>query len=400
MLKGKKILLGISGSIAAYKTPILVRELIKNGAEVKVIASTSALDFVTPLTLATVSNNPVLSDFTEGKNGVWNNHVELALWADVFLIAPASANTIAKMVNGLCDNLLLATYLSAKCPVFVAPAMDLDMYQHPSFLANLSKIQSFGNQVIEATHGELASGLVGKGRMEEPLEIVAVLQKHFDASQVLKGKKVMITAGPTYEALDPVRYIGNHSSGKMGFALAECLAEKGAEVVLISGPSSIKPLHSSIKLTKVVSAAEMFNACSTYYPETDISIFAAAVADYTPKTVAQNKIKKNEEVFSIELIKTKDIAKEMGLLKKSHQINIGFALETNDEVENATKKLASKNLDFVVLNSMNNAGAGFQHETNQITILDKKGQKISYELKHKKEVANDIANKIIELIIP
>jgi phosphopantothenoylcysteine decarboxylase/phosphopantothenate--cysteine ligase len=390
--------LGICGSIAAYKTPILVRELIKNGAEVKVIASTSALDFVTPLTLATVSNNPVLSEFTEGATGVWNNHIELALWADVFLIAPASANTIAKMANGLCDNLLLATYLSAKCPVFVAPAMDLDMYQHPSFLSNLSKIQSFGNQIIEATHGELASGLVGKGRMEEPLEIVAVLQKHFEASQVLKGKKVMITAGPTYEALDPVRYLGNHSSGKMGFALAECLAEKGAEVVLISGPSSIKPLHSGIKLAKVVSAAEMFNACLSYYPETDISIFAAAVADYTPKTVAQNKIKKNEEVFSIELIKTKDIAKEMGLLKKAHQLNIGFALETNDEIENATKKLASKNLDFVVLNSMNNTGAGFQHETNQITILDKKGQKISYELKHKKEVANDIANKIIELI--
>ena len=398
MLKGKKILLGISGSIAAYKTPILVRELIKNGAEVKVITSTSALDFVTPLTLATVSNNPVLSDFTEGKNGVWNNHVELSLWADVFLIAPASANTIAKMANGLCDNLLLATYLSAKCPVFVAPAMDLDMYQHPTFLTNLSKIQSFGNQIIEATYGELASGLVGKGRMEEPAKIVAVLQKHFEVSQVLKGIKVMITAGPTYEALDPVRYIGNHSSGKMGFALAECLAEKGAEVHVISGPSSLKLLHPSIKLTKVTSAAEMFNACLNYYPETDIAIFAAAVADYTPKTVAQNKIKKNEEVFNIELIKTKDIAKELGLLKKPHQLNIGFALETNDEIENATKKLASKNLDFVVLNSMNNAGAGFQHETNQITILDKKGQKISYELKHKKEVANDIANKIIELI--
>jgi phosphopantothenoylcysteine decarboxylase / phosphopantothenate---cysteine ligase len=398
MLKGKKILLGISGSIAAYKTPILVRELIKNGAEVKVIASTSALDFVTPLTLATVSNNPVLSDFTESKNGVWNNHVELGLWADIFLIAPASANTIAKMANGLCDNLLLATYLSAKCPVFVAPAMDLDMYQHPSFLSNLSKIQSFGNQIIEATYGELASGLIGKGRMEEPVEIVAILQKHFEASQVLKGKKVMITTGPTYEALDPVRYIGNHSSGKMGFALAECLAEKGAEVHVISGPSSIKPLHPTIKLTKVTSAAEMFNACLNYYPETDISIFAAAVADYTPKTVAQNKIKKNEEVFSIELIKTKDIAKELGLLKKTHQLNIGFALETNDEIENATKKLASKNLDFVVLNSMNNAGAGFQHETNQITILDKKGQKFFYELKHKKEVANDIVAKIIELI--
>ena len=398
MLKGKKILLGISGSIAAYKTPILVRELIKNGAEVKVIASTSALDFVTPLTLATVSNNPVLSDFTEGKNGVWNNHVELGLWADIFLIAPASANTIAKMANGLCDNLLLATYLSAKCPVFVAPAMDLDMYQHPTFIANLSKIQSYGNQIIEATYGELASGLVGKGRMEEPAELVAFLQKHFETSQVFKGKKVMITAGPTYEALDPVRYIGNHSSGKMGFALAECLAEKGAEVVLISGPSSLKPLHPTIMLQKVTSAAEMFNACLNYYPETDISIFAAAVADYTPKTVAQNKIKKNEEIFSIELIKTKDIAKELGLLKKAHQLNIGFALETNDEIENATKKLASKNLDFVVLNSMNNAGAGFQHDTNQITILDKKGQKISYELKHKKEVANDIANKIIELI--
>lgn len=398
MLKGKKILLGISGSIAAYKTPILVRELIKNGAEVKVIASTSALDFVTPLTLATVSNNPVLSEFTEGATGVWNNHVELGLWADVFLIAPASANTISKMANGLCDNLLLATYLSAKCPVFIAPAMDLDMYQHPSFLANLSTVRSFGNQIIEATYGELASGLVGKGRMEEPTEIVAVLEKHFESSQVLKGKKVMITAGPTYEALDPVRYIGNHSSGKMGFALAECLAEKGAEVVLISGPSTLKSLHPSVKLTKVTSAAEMYNACLNYYPETDISIFAAAVADYTPKTVAQNKIKKNEEVFSIELIKTKDIAKELGLLKKAHQLNIGFALETNDEIENATKKLASKNLDFVVLNSMNNNGAGFQHETNQVTILDKKGQKISYELKHKKEVANDIANKIIELL--
>ncbi len=399
MLKGKKILLGITGSIAAYKAAILIRELIKKEAEVKVIASTSAFEFVTPLTLSTLSKNPVYSDFTEGKTGTWNNHVEFGLWADLFIIVPASANTVAKMANGLCDNLLLATYLSAKCPVWVAPAMDLDMYLHPTFRANILKLQSFGHKVIEATHGELASGLVGQGRMEEPEKIAEIIEVFFADNQILTGKKALVTAGPTYEALDPVRYIGNHSSGKMGFAIAENLASKGAIVTLVSGPSALKPIHSGIQLQKVTSAEEMYQASLAVFSEADIVVFSAAVADYTPKTVAEQKIKKNEETFSIELVKTKDIAKELGKLKKANQVSVGFALETNDEEQNALKKLASKNLDFVVLNSMNDSGAGFQHDTNKITILEKNGQRTNFALKPKTEVAEDIVAKLIEFLL-
>lgn len=394
MLKGKRILLGITGSIAAYKSAILIRELVKKGAEVRVIASTSAFDFITPLTLSTLSKHPVYSSFTKGESGEWNNHVELALWADLFVIAPTSANTIAKMANGLCDNLLLATYLSAKCTVFVAPAMDLDMYKHPTFANNLQKIRSFGNRVIEATSGELASGLVGQGRMEEPEIIVELLENYFINSCSLSGKTALVTAGPTYEALDPVRFIGNHSSGKMGFAIAENLAAKGAKVVLIAGPTELNAHSTNITTEKVISAEEMFQAASKQFSNSDIVVFSAAVADYTPKTVSREKIKKEGDAFTLELTKTKDIAKELGSLKKNNQVTVGFALETQNEEQNAVKKLASKNLDFVVLNSMNHSGAGFKHDTNQITIIDKNGQTTHFGLKSKAEVAEDIVSKI------
>lgn len=397
MLEGKKILLGITGSIAAYKAPLIVRELIKKGAEVKVIATTSALDFVAPLTLSTLSKHPVHAEFSNSKTGEWINHVELALWADVFLIAPASANTIAKMANGLCDNLLMAVYLSAKCPVFLAPAMDLDMHQHPSFRANMEVLGKYGNRIIEATSGELASGLIGQGRMEEPTEIVKALESYFASKQLLKGKKALVTAGPTYEAIDPVRFIGNHSSGKMGYAIAESLAEHGAEVVLISGPSNLKPKNSSIVLQKVVSADEMYKAALSHFASSDISVFAAAVADYTPKIKAKEKIKKEEGEFAIDLVKTKDIALELGKMKQSHQITVGFALETQNGEENANKKLNAKNLDFVVLNSPNDEGAAFGHETNKIVIFDKNGSTV-FPLKSKVEVAQDIVKKIMQLL--
>lgn len=396
MLKGKKILLGITGSIAAYKSAILIRELVKKQAEVKVIASSSAFEFITPLTLSTLSKNPVYSEFVDG--GIWNNHVELGEWADAYLIAPASANTVAKMANGVCDNLLLATYLSAKCPVFVCPAMDLDMYQHPTFQQNLKKLLSFGNKVIEAKYGELASGLVGQGRMEEPEIIALKLEEFFSSHLPLKGKNALVTAGPTYEALDPVRYIGNHSSGKMGFAIAENLAKKGAEVTLIAGPTALKTSHPNVRFIGITSAEEMFAQASKYFPVADIAVFAAAVADYTPKKQSKEKIKKEDETFSLELVKTKDIAKELGKLKKSHQVTVGFALETQDEEQNAVKKLLSKNLDFIVLNSMGDEGAGFQYDTNKVTIFDKHKQKTAYDLKPKNEVAEDIVTKILTFI--
>ncbi|WP_339607152.1 bifunctional phosphopantothenoylcysteine decarboxylase/phosphopantothenate--cysteine ligase CoaBC [uncultured Roseivirga sp.] len=396
LLKGKKIILGVTGSIAAYKAAIFVRLLVKEEAEVKVIMTNSACDFITPLTLSTLSKNPVLIDFKKDKTGEWNNHVDLGLWADAIIMAPASANTIGKMANGLCDNLLLATYLSARCPVFFAPAMDLDMYQHPSVLANIQKLIGFGNHLIEAEHGELASGLIGQGRMAEPENLVAYLSDFFVSKSALMGKKVMITAGPTYEAIDPVRFIGNHSTGKMGFALAEAAANHGAEVILISGPTHLSIEHSNIKLIRVKSGNEMYEACSKANQFSDINIMAAAVADYTPKTVANQKIKKKGDAMTIELVKTTDIAKSLGAIKKSSQLNVGFALETEAELEHAQQKIKSKNFDLIVLNSLNDKGAGFGHDTNKITIIDNQNNIQHFELKSKREVAKDIINAIVQ----
>lgn len=397
MLKGKKILVGITGSIAAYKAAFFVRLLVKAGAEVKVVMTEASKTFITPLTLSTLSKNPVLSSFTNGDQGEWNNHVELGLWADVMMIAPASANTLGKMANGLCDNLLLATYLSARCPVFVAPAMDLDMYQHPSTKANLVKLASYGNHVIEAEDGELASGLSGVGRMAEPEHLVAHLEEFFDLKKKLKGKKVLITAGPTYEAIDPVRFIGNHSSGKMGYALAEEADAQGADVTLISGPTHLNA-PKGVKLIKVSSGREMYEAALAHYISTDINIFAAAVADYAPKTVAAQKIKKDDDEMNITLSKTIDIAKALGIEKKPGQFNVGFALETENELENAKGKIKKKNFDMIVLNSLNQAGAGFGYETNKITLIDKANNIQDFELKTKQEVAKDIIQAISEKI--
>ncbi|WP_420387111.1 bifunctional phosphopantothenoylcysteine decarboxylase/phosphopantothenate--cysteine ligase CoaBC [Roseivirga sp.] len=398
MLKGKKILVGVSGSIAAYKAAIFVRLLVKEGAEVKVIMTEAAKDFITPLTLSTLSKNPALSSFTKGNDGEWNNHVELGLWADVFVIAPASANTIGKMANGLCDNLLLATYLSARCPVFFAPAMDLDMYQHNAVKANIKKLESFGNRLIEARHGELASGLIGQGRMAEPEELVDYLHDFFNEDKPFAGKKILITAGPTYEAIDPVRFVGNYSSGKMGYALAEEAANLGAEVTLVSGPTHLNIEHPSIQLIRVKSGKEMFEACEKVYTQTDINIFAAAVADYAPSAPATQKIKKTEDQFKIEMAKTIDIAKTLGAKKSNHQFNVGFALETNNEEENAKGKIKSKNFDLIVLNSLQDSGAGFGHDTNKIALIDKANNIQHFELKSKKEVAKDIIHSILEKI--
>ncbi|MBO6659713.1 MAG: bifunctional phosphopantothenoylcysteine decarboxylase/phosphopantothenate--cysteine ligase CoaBC [Roseivirga sp.] len=398
MLKGKKILVGVTGSIAAYKAAIFVRLLVKEGAEVKAIMTSAAKEFISPLTLSTLSKNPALSEFTTDNAGEWNNHVELGLWADLMIIAPASANTIGKMANGLCDNLLLATYLSARCPVMFAPAMDLDMYQHPSVLANISKLQGFGNALIEARHGELASGLVGQGRMAEPEELITYLNDFFSENAPLKGKKVMITAGPTYEAIDPVRFIGNYSSGKMGFALAEEAARLGAQVTLITGPTHLSIDNSVINRVNVKSGQQMFEACEQVYPHSDINIFAAAVADYAPTTQADQKIKKADTTLQIELSKTIDIAKTLGARKEEKQFNVGFALETNDELKNAQGKIKSKNFDLIVLNSLQDSGAGFGHDTNKITLIDKANNIQHFELKTKKEVAKDIIKSILEKI--
>ncbi|NVK86207.1 MAG: bifunctional phosphopantothenoylcysteine decarboxylase/phosphopantothenate--cysteine ligase CoaBC [Cytophagia bacterium] len=398
MLKGKKILVGVTGSIAAYKAAIFVRLLVKQGAEVKVIMTEASKEFISPLTLSTLSKNPALSDFTTGNSGEWNNHVELGLWADVMIIAPASANTLGKMANGLCDNLLLATYLSARCPVLFAPAMDLDMYQHPSVQHNLEKLRSFGNELIEARHGELASGLIGQGRMAEPEELVEVLNSFFSSNAPLKGKKVLITAGPTYEAIDPVRFVGNYSSGKMGYALAEEAAQNGARVTLVSGPTHLSINHPLIEVIQVKSGKEMFDACEKAYPDSDINIFAAAVADYAPRSPADQKIKKSTDSFGIEMSKTIDIAKTLGARKSEKQFNVGFALETNNEMENAIGKIHNKNFDLIVLNSLQDSGAGFGHDTNKIALIDKANNIQHFELKTKKEVAQDIINSILEKI--
>lgn len=396
MLSGKRILLGVSGSIAAYKAAILVRLLVKQGAEVKVIMTASAHDFITPLTLATLSKNPVLTQFSKDETGQWNNHVELGLWADAFIIAPASANTLAKMAHGICDNLLLAVYLSARCPVFFAPAMDLDMLQHPATQNNIQKLQQFGNKLINPTHGELASGLVGTGRLAEPEDLVATLDQFF-SSGPLHGKRALVTAGPTFEAIDPVRFIGNHSTGKMGYAIAQELANQGAQVTLVSGPTSLD-VPSGIELVRVTSAAEMHEACTSRFNSADIAVLSAAVADYKPARIAEQKIKKGNENLTLELIKTHDIAADLGKKKQNGQLIVGFALETENEVTHAEKKLVSKNFDMIVLNSLNDSGAGFGHDTNKITLLDSHKKIKEFTLKSKKEVARDIVNAIIERI--
>jgi phosphopantothenoylcysteine decarboxylase / phosphopantothenate---cysteine ligase len=396
VLSGKKIILGVSGGIAAYKSASLVRLFIKAGAQVQVIMTPASLDFVTPLTLATLSKNPVYHSFfneDEG-NGVWNNHVDLALWADFMLIAPATANTMSKMVNGNCDNLLIATYLSAKCTVYFAPAMDLDMYKHPSTLDSFEKLKKFGNTVIPAESGELASGLSGEGRMAEPENIIAFLEKDLESKLPLKGKKIMVTAGPTYEAIDPVRFIGNHSSGKMGFDIAVAAANLGAEVILVSGPTHLQVKHSLINLIRVTSAEDMYQVCHQYFNGVDVAIAAAAVADYRPKNIASQKIKKNETSFTIELEKTQDILSSLGQIKKN-QFLIGFALETENEIEHAKQKIQKKNLDLIVLNSLNDKGAGFRQPTNKVTFIDKDFKIEPQELKSKEEVALDIVNKIL-----
>ena len=397
LLSGKKILLGISGGIAAYKTPFLVRQIVQHGAEVKVVMTPSAKDFVTPLTLATLSKNPVLSTFTatDLDNPVWNDHVELALWADLMLIAPATSNTLSSMVQGRCNNLLLAVYLSSKCPVFVAPAMDLDMYSHPSNKRNLEALVSYGTNVLPVGEGFLASGLEGKGRMMEPEEIVSKIVDFFNPSLPLKGKKVLITAGPTYEAIDPVRFIGNHASGKMGFALAEVAAQHGAEVILISGPAHEKINHPSILLEKVISAEEMFTSVKKYYPQVAIAIAAAAVADFKPKNSAKQKIKKQQGLESIPMIPTVDILAYMGE-HKSGQFLLGFALETENELENAKNKLTQKNLDGIVLNSLRDPESWFTVSTNKITYIDANSTVKEFPLQSKLDCAKTIFGQILK----
>ncbi|TDU40554.1 phosphopantothenoylcysteine decarboxylase/phosphopantothenate--cysteine ligase [Gelidibacter sediminis] len=399
ILSGKHILLGISAGIAAYKTANLVRLFIKAGAHVKVVMTPASKDFITPLTLSTLSKNPVFSSFVndDDENGTWNNHVELGLWADLFVIAPATANTMAKMANGVCDNLLMATYLSAKCPVYFAPAMDLDMYKHQSTKSSFDILKSFGNTMIPATSGELASGLVGEGRMAEPEDIVSFIEQDVLDQLPLKGKTVLITAGPTFEAIDPVRFIGNHSSGKMGFEIAKASANLGAEVILVSGPSHETVSHSLIKVIKVVSAAQMYAAVHEHFEYVDIAILSAAVADYRPKHVSDIKIKKQADSFTIEMEKTQDILKSLGQIKK-HQFLVGFALETNNELENAKGKLKAKNLNLIVLNSLNDDGAGFGGATNKVTFITDGQDIIEHDLKSKEDVAADLMNQIIKQI--
>ncbi len=398
MLNGKKILLGITGSIAAYKIPFLVRLLVKEGAEVQVVMTENARDFVTPLTLSTLSKRPVFTYPFNEKDGTWNSHVDMGNWADLMIIAPASAATLSKMASGMADNLLVTTYLSAKCPVFFAPAMDLDMYRHPTTAKNVETLLSFGHQLIEPQVGELASGLCGAGRMEEPENILNVLREHFKKKLRFKGKKFLITAGPTYEYIDPVRFIGNFSSGQMGFALAIEAAERGAEVTLVSGPVNLTISHPSIQLIKVVSASEMYEKTITTFPENDITIMSAAVADFTPAVKSGIKIKKENALTAINLVPTKDILATAGGMKKPGQILVGFALETDHEIENAQKKLHTKNLDLIVLNSLNDAGAGFGVATNKITILDKSRNQYDFGVKPKSEVASDILDKISGLL--
>lgn len=394
ILKGKKIILGVTGSIAAYKSAILTRLLIKAGAEVQIIMSTSAFDFITPLTLATLSKRPVLSQFQKDETGVWNNHVELGLWADLFLVAPISANTLAKFANGICDSLLSAVYLSARCPVMVAPAMDLDMYQHPSVQSNIQKLTSFGNSILDAESGELASGLSGQGRMMEPEHIITKVQEFFSIKTDFKGKKVLITMGPTQEALDPVRYISNHSSGKMGLALANAFLSRGAEVFVISGPISLEVSKQAFHWQDVKSAQQMFDAANKIHSEMDICVFAAAVADYAPAEIAPEKIKKSDATLSISLAKNIDIAASLGEKKTPNQVHIGFALETENEAKNAQSKLSKKNFDMIVLNSMKESGAGFQVDTNKVHIFHASGLAVQSEVAPKNKIAALIIDQI------
>lgn len=397
MLQGKKIVLGITGSIAAYKACYLIRGLIKQGAEVQVVITPAGKEFITPLTLSTLTGKPVVSEFFDRRDGSWHSHVQLGLWADAMIIAPATASTIGKMANGIADNMLITTYLSMKAPVFVAPAMDLDMYAHPSTQKNLDTLRSYGNHIIEPATGFLASKLEGKGRMEEPENIIKVLDRFFEETTDLKGRKILITAGPTYEKLDPVRFIGNYSSGKMGIALAEECAARGAEVELVCGPVSIPTTHPGIHRTDVESAAQMYQTATTLFPEADAAILCAAVADFTPAAVADNKIKREGNRLTLELEPTRDIARELGQMKKPGQVMVGFALETNDEKSHAKEKLQKKNLDFIVLNSLQDEGAGFRHNTNKVTFIDKEGE-TPFPLKSKKEVARDIVNKLVTII--
>ena len=395
VLSGKKILLGVSGGIAAYKTAALVRLFIKAGAHVRVVMTPASKDFITPLTLSTLSKNPVHSTFydQEDSDSEWNNHVEMGLWADLMLIAPATANTMSKMANGTCDNLLIACYLSAKCPVYFAPAMDLDMYIHPSTVSSLSLLQQFGNKMIPAENGELASGLSGEGRMAEPENIVSYIETDLANNLPLRNKTILVTAGPTYEPIDPVRFIGNHSSGKMGFDIAKCAAANGANVILVTGPTHLEVSDDLIKVIRVQTAEEMYDVCHQYFPTSDVAIAAAAVADYRPKNPSTQKIKKNNSSLILELEKTKDILASLGSSKKS-QFLIGFALETENEIENAKIKIQKKNLDLIVLNSLNDNGAGFGGVTNKVTFVDSKFNVEPMELKSKEAVAQDIINKI------
>jgi len=394
MLKGKHIIIGVTGSIAAYKAANLIRLLKKEECDVKVIMTPLAKEFITPLTLATLAKNPILVDFFNPENGDWNSHVDLGLWADAYLIAPASANTMGKMANGIADNLLLTTYLSARCPVFVAPAMDLDMFQHPATQANIQKLRSYGNHVIEPTAGELASGLIGKGRMEEPEQIVDYLRSYFDLKKKLSGKSCLVNAGPTFEQIDPVRFIGNNSTGKMGYAIALELANRGAQVELVSGPTHETITHTNVTVTRVTTAAEMATVCMEKFRTAEITILSAAVADFTPVYKASEKIKREKENYTIELKPTTDIAAELGKVKRNNQILVGFALETNNEEANAKGKLERKNLDFIVLNSLQDKGAGFGGDTNKIKIYCKDGEVFCFDLKSKKEVAADIIDTI------
>ena len=393
MLNGKKIIVGVTGSIAAYKAAILVRSLVKEGALVKVIMTPLAKQFITPLTMATLTKNPILVDFFDPENGAWNSHVSLGEWADAYLIAPATANTLGKMANGIADNLLMTTYLSAKCPVLVAPAMDLDMYAHPTTRKNLETLRSFGNLIIEPETGELASGLVGKGRMAEPEVIVEYLRGFLTAKGFWSGKRVLVTAGGTVEPIDPVRFISNYSTGKMGYAVAEELAHRGAEVVLVKGRVTVKTYNPNIREVEALTAEEMYRVCNEEFPKCDAGVMSAAVADYAPRTVADTKIKKKNEEWSLELTRTKDIAASLGEQKKGRLL-VGFALETDNGLVNAEEKMRRKHFDLIVLNSPNEEGSGFGYDTNKVTILHSDGTKIDYKLKPKDEVAVDIVNQM------
>lgn len=397
MMKGKKIVLGITGSIAAYKAAVLTRLLIKKGAEVQIVITPAGKEFITPITLSALTSKPVISEFFSQRDGTWHSHVDLGLWADAMLIAPATASTIGKMAHGIADNMLITTYLSMKAPVFVAPAMDLDMFAHPATQHNLDILRSYGNHIIEPTAGELASHLVGKGRMEEPENIVAALEDFFQKNSSMAGKKILITAGPTYEKIDPVRFIGNYSSGKMGYALAEECAARGVEVTLVSGPVNLSVNHPNINRIDVESAEQMYNACMSHYPTSDAGILCAAVADFTPECVADKKIKREKDDLTLNLKPTHDIAAALGKIKTDSQRLVGFALETNDETAHAQDKLKRKNFDFIVLNSLNDKGAGFRCDTNKITIIDS-GKAEEYPLKTKKEVAADIIDKLDSIL--